>query len=55
MFGSALKVDLVFNQGQSQKEIKFPPNTKWVDINTMQPVWDRVIARVGVSDPVQIF
>jgi hypothetical protein len=31
-----IKIDLVFTQYMKEKEIRFPPNTTWLDLNTME-------------------
>lgn len=34
MFGKAIRTDLVFTNGTTQKEIRFPGGTKWLNLNT---------------------
>jgi hypothetical protein len=36
MIGMDIKIDLVFTQYMKEKEIRFPPNTTWLDLNTME-------------------
>jgi hypothetical protein len=36
MIGNDIKIDLVFTQYMKEKEIRFPPNTTWLDLNTME-------------------
>lgn len=36
MFGQYIKVDLVFSQFTKEKEVRFQPGTKWVNLNTME-------------------
>ena len=38
LWGSAVKADLVFNQFTYTKQVKFPAGTKWIDLNTMDPI-----------------
>jgi hypothetical protein len=61
MWGQAIKVDLQFKQFFSEKEVRFPPSTKWVNLNT----WDTLVAptdsylsqfiKTSLSDPVSMF
>ena len=62
MMGSSIKVDLMFHQGMTQKEVRFPPNSKWVNLNTMEPIiapsgnkYYSLNVPSGVSDPVNMF
>jgi hypothetical protein len=62
MFGSSIKVDLVFKKGQYQKEIRFPQNTKWLNLNTFEPIIApkgekslSIMVGSNISDPVNMF
>ena len=62
MMGSSIKVDLVFSQDKKQKEVRFPPNSRWVDLNTMEPIiapaggkYFSIMVDAGVSNPVNMF
>jgi hypothetical protein len=62
MMGSSIKVDLVFSQGKKQKEVRFPPNSSWVDLNTMEPIiapaggkYFSIMVDAGVTNPVNMF
>ena len=62
MMGSSIKVDLVFHQGNTQKEVRFPPNSRWLNLNTMEPIiapagnkYFSVNVAASVSDPVNMF
>ena len=62
MFGSSIKVDLVFSQFTNEKEVRFQPGTKWVNLNTMEiisipPVQPQfgIMMKAGIEDPVNMF
>jgi hypothetical protein len=62
MFGQSIKVDLVFSQFTNEKEVRFQPGTKWVNLNTMeiisipsvQPQFG-IMMKTGIEDPVNMF
>lgn len=62
MFGQSIKVDLVFSQYTKEKEVRFQPGTKWVNLNTMeiisipqvQPEFG-IMMKAGIEDPVNMF
>ena len=62
MIGMEIKIDLVFTQYTKEKEIRFPPNTTWLDLNTMELISGPVaknqfgmMMKAGIEDPVNMF
>lgn len=62
MMGPSIKVDLVFSQGKTKKEVRFPPNSKWVNLNTFEPIiapsgnkFYNIMVDASVNDPVNMF
>ena len=43
MYGQAIRVDFMFKQFTTMKEVRFPAGTQWVNLNTM----DVIIAPAG--------
>jgi hypothetical protein len=62
MIGSSLKVDFVFAREKTKKEIFFPKNTKWLNLNTMEPIFPTsdnktysVMVDASIDHPVNMF
>jgi hypothetical protein len=61
MFGHSIRTDLVFTQGTKEKEVRFPNSTKWINLNTMEPIVIPAnpefgeMFKAGIEDNVNMF
>ena len=59
-FGPAIKADFMFKQFTNTKDIRFPANSKWLNLNTLETVLagPQTLSKMfkfGLNDPVPMF
>lgn len=66
MIGASVRAELVLGPNVTQKEVRFPRNSTWLDLNTMQTMtfgggsdtnltYQTIKVNASISDPVNMF